>query len=405
MKRIVIVGGSFGGLSAAYQLRKRLGPEETEITLISKERKFVFIPSLPWVAMGHRKLEDISFELAPALARRQICFANENVVEFDLDEHSVRTDHQQHHYDMLLIATGHRSANEAVPGLGPFTGPGHSLMSPAESDEFHGAIERFLARPGPMVIGCAPGASCIGPAYEFAFEIDHLLRQRSQRKHVPITFLTPEPYLGHFGIGGAGKIRQFLEGIFEERDIQYRTSSAITEITEESVKVKEGNEFESRLSLVMPPLAGVAAVANTSGLGNPKGFIPVDEHYRSTTNQDVYAVGVAVALAPVGETPVAVNFPKTGHMTEQMATTAAADIVARIQGKKAAKESRPLSARCILDMGDRGAYFNVNPVRPPRDEIPVLREGLQWLWAKRAFEHSYLWTARHGRQMPTTLGW
>ncbi|NIR30144.1 MAG: sulfide:quinone reductase, partial [Gammaproteobacteria bacterium] len=75
-------------------------------------------------------------------------------------------------YDFLVIATGHRSANEAVPGLGPFDGPGHSLMSPREAAEAGEAWARFLEAPGPMVIGCAPGASCLGPAYELAFEVD-----------------------------------------------------------------------------------------------------------------------------------------------------------------------------------------------------------------------------------------
>jgi sulfide:quinone oxidoreductase len=404
-KRVLIVGGSFGGLRTAYALRKQLEPREVEVTLISKEPRFTFIPSLPWVAMGRRRLQDISFDLAPVLARRQIRFAHETATGFELERHLVRTDAREHEYDFLLIATGHRSANEAVPGLGPFAGPGHCLMSPPEAEELRSALERFLQRPGPMVVGCAPGASCIGPAYEFALEVDHLLRRRGSRSRVPITFVTPEPYLGHMGMGGAGKIRQFLEGEFEERDIRYRTSTAITEITAEAVSVAGGAAIESQLSLIIPPLAGVEAVAATSGLANPKGFVPVDERYRHPAHPDVYAVGVAVALAPVEETPVPVNFPKTGHMTEQMATIAASDIAARIRCNTVAGESHALAARCIMDMGSRGAYFNVDPVRPPREQIPTLRDGPHWLWAKRAFERIYLWNARHGRAVPTTLGW
>ncbi|MDA8310710.1 MAG: FAD/NAD(P)-binding oxidoreductase, partial [Actinomycetota bacterium] len=307
-------------------------------------------------------------------------------------------------YDFLVVATGHRSANEAVPGLGPFDGPGHSPMSAGETEELAQAIGRFLAEPGPVVIGAAPGASCIGPVYELAFELDHLLRRRGLRHQVPISLLTPEPFLGHMGMGGAGTIRQLLEAALEERDIAYRTSTAITRIAEEFVETADAAApTPSVCSIIIPPLAGVEAVASSEGLGNPKGFVPVEDHYRHQTADCVYAVGVAVALPPVDATPVPVNFPKTGHMTEQMAKIAAADLAARLQGHEA--PTAELSARCILDMGDRAAYLSVDPVRPPRNRIPTVSDGRPWLVAKMAFERAYLAFARRGRLVPTALGW
>ncbi len=401
--RVVIAGGSFGGLTTAYELRRHVGAERLAITLISREERFAFVPSFTWVATGSRTLEQISFELAGPLAAKQVRFAHETVVGIDSESKVVSTDRAEHPYDFLVVATGHRSANEAVEGLGPFDGPGHSPMSATEAEELGRAIRRLLRDPGPVVVGAAPGASCIGPVYELAFELDQLLRRHGQRHRVPITLVTPEPHLGHMGMGGAGKIRQLLEGELEERDIAYRTSAAITRITAEAVETEGARAIPSVLSIVIPPLAGVAAVARSPGLSNPKGFIPVDAHYRHAKADGVYAVGVAVALPPVEETPVPVNFPKIGHMTEQMATIAAADIAARIAGGTG--PTRELSARCILDMGNRGAYMAVDPVRPPRNRIPTVSQGRRWLLAKRAFERAYLWFASHGRRVPTTVGW
>ncbi len=401
--RIVIVGGSFGGLTTAYELRKRLAPERAEITLVAKDDHFHFVPSFPWVATGRRRLEQISFPLAPPLASRQVRFVNETVTHIDTADKVVATDAAEHRYDYVVIATGHRSANEAVPGLGPFDGPGHSPMSAEETEELAQAIRRLLADPGPVVIGAAPGASCIGPAYELAFGLDHLLRRRGLRHQVPISLLTPEPFLGHMGMGGAGTIRQLLEAALEERDITYRTSTAITAITEDAVETADAAPSPAACSIVIPPLAGVEAVAASEGLVNPKGFIPVDDHYRHAVADGVYAVGVAVALPPVDATPVPVNFPKTGHMTEQMAKIAAADLAARLDGREAS--TAELSARCILDMGDRAAYLAVDPVRPPRNRIPTVSEGRPWLVAKVAFERVYLAFVRRGKLPPTTLGW
>ncbi len=401
--RIVILGGSFGGLSAAYELRRHLSPERAEVTLVAKDERFSFVPSFPWVAMGRRTLEQISFPLAAPLASRQVRFASETVMGIDTAAKVVATAPAEHHYDFLVIATGHRSANEAVQGLGPFDGPGHSPMSAPETTELAGAIRSLLANPGPVVVGAAPGASCIGPVYELAFGLDHLLRQRRIRHQVPISVLTPEPFLGHMGMGGAGKIRQLLEAALEERDISYRTSIAITKITAEAVEAEGLRPTPSLCSIVIPPLAGVEAVATSPGLSNPKGFVLVDNHYRHQLADGIYAVGVAVALPPADETLVPVNFPKTGHMTQQMAEIAARDIAARIDGHEG--PTAELSARCVLDMGDRGVYMAVDPVRPPRDKIPTVSEGRPWLLAKLAFERAYLATARRGRKVPTAIGW
>jgi sulfide:quinone oxidoreductase len=295
---------------------------------------------------------------------------------------------------VLVVATGHRSANEAVPGLGPFDGPGHSLMSAPEAEEAGDSWKRFLEDPGPMVIGCAPGASCIGPAYEFAFEVDHALRRRKLRHRVPITFVTPEPFLGHFGVGGVGRARQFLEGAFEERDIRYHTSAAVEHISDEEVRLADEHSFESRYSMIIPPLAGVEAISRSPGLGNPKGFIPTDDGFRHKQFDNVYAVGVTVAYPPVDETPVLVNFPKTGHMTVQMAHAAAKNIAADLHGGD--REERPPFVECIMDMGATAARIRADPVRPPRNEVR-LSVGRRWLWAKKLFEPYFLWKMRTGR--------
>ncbi len=401
--RVLILGGSFGGLAAARELRRAAGPDRVEITLIARDPRFTFIPSLPWVALGSRTLAQISFDLSETLRAQRITFAHETVLGIDGDHQVVSTDRAQYDYDFLVVATGHRSANEAVAGLGPGDGPGHSPMSPPETEELAAAVQGLLESPGPVVVGAAPGASCIGPAYELAFGLDHLLRSRRQRHLVPITFLTPEPFLGHLGMGGAGKIRQLLEGALEERDIAYRTSAAVTRISAGAVEVEGAGPIPSVLSIVIPPLAEVSAVAGSPGLANPKGFVPVDSRYRHPRLDGVYAVGVAVAMAPADETEVPVNFPKTGHMTEQMAVIAARDIVARVRGRDG--EPAELSARCVMDMGDRGLYMSVDPVRPPRNRIPAVSEGRRWRLVKLGFERAYLWSARHGHRLPTALGW
>lgn len=399
---IVIIGGSFGGLNVAYDLRRLLSSKDHAITVIAKEPRFIFIPSLPWVAMGSKTIGDISFELEGSLKSKNIDFVEATAKTIEPEANRIQTTAGSFDYDYLVVATGHRSANEAVPGLGPFDGPGHSLMSPPEAVEARESWAAFLEDPGPMVIGSAPGASCLGPAYEFLFEAHHALKKRRLCHKAPMTFITPEPFLGHFGVGGFGKIRPYLEAELEDRDIRYHTSAAITKITGDSVETADGSVFESAYSLIIPPLAGVKAVADTPGLGNPKGFVPVDAYYRHRDFTNIHAVGVAIALPPVEETPVPVNFPKTGHMTEQMARIAARSIAADIQ--ETPQTTHELKAECIMDMGDKGAHIVADPVRPPRN-VSKLSHGKRWLWAKRFFANYYLWKLRHGANRSPKWVW
>ncbi|NIR30145.1 MAG: hypothetical protein GWN84_12695, partial [Gammaproteobacteria bacterium] len=73
----------------------------------------------------------------------------------------------------------------------------------------------------------------------------------------------------------------------EHRDIGYRTSAAVSKITESSVELANGEVLNSRYSMVIPPLAGVAAVARSPGLSNPKGFVLTDEGFRHEAIENV----------------------------------------------------------------------------------------------------------------------
>lgn len=102
--KIAIIGGSFGGLASAYELRRRLGPERARITLVSRDERFYFVPSFPWVALGGRSLAQISFDLAGPLARKQVGFAHETVTAIDIDAKAVITDRAE------LLGPSHRAS-------------------------------------------------------------------------------------------------------------------------------------------------------------------------------------------------------------------------------------------------------------------------------------------------------
>jgi sulfide:quinone oxidoreductase len=146
------------------------------------------------------------------------------------------------------------------------------------AEQAWGPYQRFLKDPGPIVVGAAQGASCFGPAYEMAFILDADLRKKKLRKKVPIYFVTPEPYIGHMGLAGVGKSRRLMEDEFAEHSIKPIHNTAIKEVQPGKMLLEDGQEVPFRYPMMIPPFAGVDAVAGTASLCNPKGFFNIDAY-------------------------------------------------------------------------------------------------------------------------------
>ena len=390
MAKIVILGGSFGGLTTAFELKRLLG-KKVEITLLCDQDRFVFIPSLPWVAMGWRKPEDITLSLKDILVPKGINFVHSGAESIDPDKATVKTSSGEFSYDYLVIATGPYLSFEEVPGLGPEKGYTECIFTLEQAERTNKSWNKFLDDPGTAIIGSVQGVSCFGPPYEYAFEIDAELRRRKIRHKVPIIFITSEPYIGHFGIGGVGKSKRIMEDEFAERDIKIIANTAVEEITPEEVRLKDSTKLPFKLAMFAPAFKGVPAV---TPLGNPRGFIPVDGKYRHAKYKNVFAVGVAMAIAPPEQTPVPTGVAKTGYMTVKMAKTAANAIASEISGQTLPGDI-PIDVVCLMDMGNTAVIMKARPVLPPRQKSE-LKESIIYRWMKIGFEKYYLWKLKHG---------
>jgi len=407
MSRIVIIGAGIGGVPAAYELRDRLGAGHS-VTLVGAQPYFQFVPSNPWVAVGWRDAEAITVDLAGPMAKRDIRFVHDKADEIDPEGRQVRlAGGEVIDYDYLVITTGPDLAFDAIEGLGPQSGHTHSICTLEHAEKAWAAYQRFLEHPGPIVIGAVQGASCFGPAYEFAMIVDADLRKRRLRHRVPITFVTSEPYIGHLGLGGVGDSKSLMEHELRERHIRWVTNARVDRIEAGTMHVTEVNddgedrrsqELPFEFAMMLPSFRGVPAVAGTEGLCNPKGFVNIDEFQRNPNYPDIYSAGVCVAIPPVEETPLPVGAPKTGYMIESMISAIVHNIAADIEG-------RPVEARatwnaiCLADLGDSGVAFVALPQIPPRN-VTWAKQGKWVHWAKIAFEKYFLRKVRKGHSEP-----
>lgn len=406
MAHIVIMGAGIAGVPAAYGLRKKLGKEH-RVTLIGSSPYFEFTPSNPWVAVGWRKTEQTRVMLQEPMNNKGVQWIAQPVEKIDADHSQLMLGGGNAiSYDYLVIATGPRLAFEEVTGLGP-QGFTQSICTHEHAERAWQQYQQFVNNPGPIVIGAAQGASCFGPAYEFAMIVDADLRRRKIRDRVPMTFVTSEPYIGHMGLGGVGDSKGLMESELRQRHIKWITNAKIkdvragemdvTEIRDDGSILKEHN-LKFNYSMIIPAFKGVDAVAAVEGLNNPRGFVIIDEHQRSKKYKNIFSAGVCIAIPPVEATPVPTGAPKTGYMIESMVSAICENIAADLAGKPATAQAT-WNAICLADFGDTGAAFVALPQIPPRN-VTWTKIGKWVHLAKIAFEKYFLRKVRTGNADP-----
>ena len=342
---VVILGAGLGGTVAAFEIKDALG-YAADVTVVNQGSTFHFVPSNPWVAVRWRKRDAIEVQLEPVYRKRDIRLLPQGCSrvrpadsQIDLGDGAVLD------YDYLVIATGPELAFDEIEGLGPAPGFTQSVCHVDHAEVAADAFDALAANPGPVIIGAVQGASCFGPAYEFAMILDTELRRRKIRDKVPMTFVTSEPYIGHLGLDGVGDTRGLLEGLV-----------------------------------------------------NPRGFILADKHQRNPTFPNIYSLGVCVAIPPVGPTPVPVGVPKTGFMIESMVAAIAHNLRQEINDQAPTHEAT-WNAICLADFGDGGVAFFAQPQIPPRN-INWASSGKWVHLAKVGFEKYFIGKVRRGESVP-----
>jgi sulfide:quinone oxidoreductase len=406
MAHIVILGAGIGGMPCAYELRAELGREH-RITVVNAVDYFQFVPSNPWLAVGWRDRESITFPIGPMLQKKGIDFVAQPVTRIDAAGNALElADGRRLGYDFLVITTGPKLAFDEVPGSGP-GGHTQSICAVDHAEHAWHDYQKFLQDPGPAIIGAMPGASCFGPAYEFSFIFTRDLERRKLRHKVPMTFVTSEPYIGHLGLGGVGDSKHMLESELRGHHIKWITNAKVTRVEagkmfvtelDDDGKVKKEHELPFKYSMMLPAFRGVDAVAGVEGLCNPRGFVLIDEHQRSKAYRNIFSAGVCVAIPPVEATPVPTGAPKTGYMIETMVTAIVHNIAADLKGRPATHKGT-WNAICLADMGDTGAAFVALPQIPPRN-VNWFKKG-KWVHvAKIAYEKYFLYKMKTGSSEP-----
>jgi sulfide:quinone oxidoreductase len=392
----VILGGGTGGTLVANRLRKIYSANEATITVVDQNDDHLYQPGLLFVPFGVGAIKDITRPRRKQL-HQDIKYSTRGVTKVELGSNTVRLgDESCLEYDVLVIATGATLSTDETEGL---TGPGwmekvFTFYTPEGATALATVLRDFQG--GRIVVNVVDmPIKCPVAPLEFCFLADAYFRKRGIRDRVELTYVTPLD-----GAFTQPVCSQQLGGMFVDRGIKLVTefNTGVVDGAGGRLIAYDESEVPFDLAVVIPVHSGAAYVANSEGLGDELGFIPVDEHtLQSKTSPNVFAIGDAAAL-PASKAGSVAHF-EGGVLVEN---------IHRFLDGQHLDASFDGHVNCFIESGSSKALlidfnYETEPLPghyPGSVGLPLMKESRLNHLGKLAFQWIYWHSLLPGRDLP-----
>ena len=320
-KRVVVIGGGYGGATAARYL-KLWGGDVISVTMIESDPAFVSCPLSNLVLGGSRQMRDITVPYT-RLARRGIDVVRDTALAIDPQRREVRLARGAPiRYDRLVLSPGIGFFFDRIPGLGRTEAQQkvlHAWKAGSQTAALRAQIEA-MPNGGVFAISIPRAPYRCPPApYERACQVAWYFKRAKPRSKVLVLDGNEEVQ---------SKKALFTRAWAEDYRgiVEYRPDYVLIDVDAATLTAKfETAEDESVDVLNAIPPHGAAPIAHQAGVVTANdAWCEVDFlTFESVKVKGIHVLGDAIQVAPL--------MPKSGHMANQHAKVAAAAILALLR--------------------------------------------------------------------------
>jgi sulfide:quinone oxidoreductase len=369
MKKVLILGGGFGGIATAHRLKQKLGAE-VDVTLVDKRNYFMVGFRKSWALVGEAPMEEGQRPL-DELTKIGVKVIQDTISSIDPKTRTAKVGDALLEADALVVALGADLAPQAVKG---FKEHAYNVYDPNDIPRAAQALKDF--KEGRILIGIFGAPYKCSPApFEMALLVDASLKARGVRASIKV--FTPQPM--SIPILGQESCNT-IEGRLTEKGIDFLPNHKATSI--EKGEVVFPDDLESFDLLLGVPPHTAPAVVKESGLVDNTGWVTVNPKTLGTAYPGVYAIGDVVQIAMPNGKPL----PKAGVFAEGMGETVAERIAAEFKGEKADATFKG-EGGCYLEVGEGQAMMVTGHfMAEPEPQVMLTEATSQYMTEKRAFE-------------------
>lgn len=376
-KTILILGGGVGGLTAANELRQRLGPEH-RIVLVDKRGEHLFTPSLLWLMVGTRRREQLTKDLRK-MVRPGVEVVRAEVRELDPEHARVIIDSRELGYDALIISLGADLAPESLPG---YVGTAHNFFDLDGAAQLSTALQAFQGGRVIVAVSALP-YKCPAAPYEAALLLEDALRRRGLRGRSEVALFTPEPQ--PMPVAGP-EMGRAVTALLAQRGIGLHPNRSLQAVDAERRELvfQDGTREAFDLLAAVPPHRPPVAIKQ-SPLANEAGWIPVDKSTLRTRFEGVYALGDVAAITLTNGKPL----PRAGVFAHAEALAVAKTLATELGTQRPAAFDGV--GYCWVELGSgRAAFASGDFYAEPDPVVHLQRPGPLWHLGKVLFERYWM---------------
>jgi len=371
-KRVVVVGGGWGGATAAKYVR--LADPSVEVYLIEPSKQFVSCPFSNLVLSGVRTLDSMSFDYT-RMRGHGVKVIHELATAIEPGAKRVRLGEGWLQYDKLIVSPGVEFQYEQIEGLKEAgdrvlhawkAGPQTTMLAQQLQAMPDGGV--FVMTVPPVAYRCPPGP------YERASQIAWYLKTHKPKSKLLVLDANPNV---------VSKTALFRKAWEAYPNLEFRGSNKVVKVDPgaRTVTTELGDTVKYDVVNVIPPQRAGTIAVEADLVGADKRWCEVNHvTYESVKHKDIHVVGDSTTGLPV---------PKSGNVANAMGKIAAAVVVAQLAGKPVPQ--MPPGNTCYSWVSDREAIAVVNVYRIDNGKVVQIEQKLTPAQSAAVAQNSLGW--------------